>query len=116
MAGTPSGVVSFFSRLFAGAVDLLVVVFVNTQILSSSSAKRRRGAAVFKQPAAGQISVCLRDRKCGHLARCLTDASRWVRQCFGLLGINGAGKTTTFKMLTGDIPVSSGEAVLNGYR
>uniref|UniRef100_A0A3B5KYM9 ABC transporter domain-containing protein n=1 Tax=Xiphophorus couchianus TaxID=32473 RepID=A0A3B5KYM9_9TELE len=29
--------------------------------------------------------------------------------CFGLLGINGAGKTTTFKMLTGDIPVSSGE-------
>uniref|UniRef100_A0A669D085 ABC transporter domain-containing protein n=1 Tax=Oreochromis niloticus TaxID=8128 RepID=A0A669D085_ORENI len=35
--------------------------------------------------------------------------------CFGLLGINGAGKTTTFKMLTGDIPVSSGEAFLNGY-
>uniref|UniRef100_A0A671UT72 P-type phospholipid transporter n=1 Tax=Sparus aurata TaxID=8175 RepID=A0A671UT72_SPAAU len=28
-------------------------------------------------------------------------------ECFGLLGINGAGKTTTFKMLTGDIPVSS---------
>lgn len=39
-----------------------------------------------------------------------------LRQCFGLLGINGAGKTTTFKMLTGDIPVSSGEAFLNGYR
>uniref|UniRef100_A0A8C2X320 P-type phospholipid transporter n=1 Tax=Cyclopterus lumpus TaxID=8103 RepID=A0A8C2X320_CYCLU len=36
-------------------------------------------------------------------------------ECFGLLGINGAGKTTTFKMLTGDIPVSSGEAFLNGY-
>ncbi|XP_062240484.1 phospholipid-transporting ATPase ABCA1-like [Platichthys flesus] len=36
-------------------------------------------------------------------------------ECFGLLGINGAGKTTTFKMLTGDIPVSGGEAVLNGY-
>uniref|UniRef100_A0A8C5ABB2 ABC transporter domain-containing protein n=1 Tax=Gadus morhua TaxID=8049 RepID=A0A8C5ABB2_GADMO len=35
--------------------------------------------------------------------------------CFGLLGINGAGKTTTFKMLTGDIPVSGGEAYLNGY-
>uniref|UniRef100_A0A8D0AU38 ABC transporter domain-containing protein n=1 Tax=Sander lucioperca TaxID=283035 RepID=A0A8D0AU38_SANLU len=35
--------------------------------------------------------------------------------CFGLLGINGAGKTTTFKMLTGDIPVSGGEAFLNGY-
>uniref|UniRef100_A0A3Q3WL83 ABC transporter domain-containing protein n=1 Tax=Mola mola TaxID=94237 RepID=A0A3Q3WL83_MOLML len=38
-----------------------------------------------------------------------------VRQCFGLLGINGAGKTTTFKMLTGDIPASSGEAFLNGF-
>ncbi|XP_077355005.1 phospholipid-transporting ATPase ABCA1 [Festucalex cinctus] len=36
-------------------------------------------------------------------------------ECFGLLGINGAGKTTTFKMLTGDIPVSAGEAFLNGH-
>uniref|UniRef100_A0A4W3GUN1 ATP-binding cassette sub-family A member 1-like n=1 Tax=Callorhinchus milii TaxID=7868 RepID=A0A4W3GUN1_CALMI len=36
-------------------------------------------------------------------------------QCFGLLGINGAGKTTTFKMLTGDISVTSGDAFLNGY-
>uniref|UniRef100_A0AAY4A836 P-type phospholipid transporter n=1 Tax=Denticeps clupeoides TaxID=299321 RepID=A0AAY4A836_9TELE len=36
-------------------------------------------------------------------------------ECFGLLGINGAGKTTTFKMLTGDIAASSGEAFLNGY-
>uniref|UniRef100_A0A4W5LIR1 ABC transporter domain-containing protein n=1 Tax=Hucho hucho TaxID=62062 RepID=A0A4W5LIR1_9TELE len=35
--------------------------------------------------------------------------------CFGLLGINGAGKTTTFKMLTGDISISGGEAFLNGY-
>uniref|UniRef100_A0A8B9KMW3 P-type phospholipid transporter n=1 Tax=Astyanax mexicanus TaxID=7994 RepID=A0A8B9KMW3_ASTMX len=36
-------------------------------------------------------------------------------ECFGLLGINGAGKTTTFKMLTGDITASGGEAFLNGY-
>lgn len=36
-------------------------------------------------------------------------------ECFGLLGINGAGKTTTFKMLTGDISISGGEAFLNGY-
>ncbi|XP_016419525.1 ATP-binding cassette sub-family A member 1 [Sinocyclocheilus rhinocerous] len=37
-------------------------------------------------------------------------------ECFGLLGINGAGKTTTFKMLTGDISPTAGDAFLNGYR
>ncbi|XP_052003577.1 phospholipid-transporting ATPase ABCA1-like [Xyrauchen texanus] len=36
-------------------------------------------------------------------------------ECFGLLGINGAGKTTTFKMLTGDISPSGGDAFLNGF-
>ncbi|XP_052780875.1 phospholipid-transporting ATPase ABCA3-like isoform X2 [Mya arenaria] len=36
-------------------------------------------------------------------------------ECFGLLGQNGAGKTTTFKMLTGDEPISSGNAYLNQY-
>ncbi|KAA0722897.1 ATP-binding cassette sub-family A member 1 [Triplophysa tibetana] len=35
-------------------------------------------------------------------------------ECFGLLGINGAGKTTTFKMLTGDISPTGGDAFLNG--
>ncbi|XP_028288502.1 retinal-specific phospholipid-transporting ATPase ABCA4a [Parambassis ranga] len=36
-------------------------------------------------------------------------------ECFGLLGVNGAGKTTTFKMLTGDIDVTLGEATVSGY-
>ncbi|XP_021342260.1 ATP-binding cassette sub-family A member 7-like isoform X2 [Mizuhopecten yessoensis] len=36
-------------------------------------------------------------------------------QCFGLLGVNGAGKTTTFKMLTGDVSVSEGNAYVNGH-
>ncbi|XP_031439935.1 retinal-specific phospholipid-transporting ATPase ABCA4-like isoform X2 [Clupea harengus] len=36
-------------------------------------------------------------------------------ECFGLLGVNGAGKTTTFKMLTGDIDVTSGEAAVTGH-
>lgn len=36
-------------------------------------------------------------------------------ECFGLLGINGAGKTTTFKMLTGDLQISSGEAWVKGF-
>ena len=37
------------------------------------------------------------------------------QECFGLLGQNGAGKTTTFKMLTGDVMVSSGQAFVNGF-
>ncbi|XP_029935000.1 retinal-specific phospholipid-transporting ATPase ABCA4a isoform X2 [Myripristis murdjan] len=36
-------------------------------------------------------------------------------ECFGLLGVNGAGKTTTFKMLTGDIDISAGEASVAGH-
>ena len=36
-------------------------------------------------------------------------------ECFGLLSIIGAGKTTTFKMLTGDIGVSSGDAYFDGF-
>ena len=29
--------------------------------------------------------------------------------------VNGAGKTTTFKMLTGEIPITAGDAYVNGY-
>ncbi|CAK7305049.1 ATP-binding cassette sub-family A member 17 [Vulpes lagopus] len=35
-------------------------------------------------------------------------------ECFGLLGLNGAGKTSIFKMLTGDEPITSGDAFLRG--
>lgn len=35
-------------------------------------------------------------------------------ECFGLLGVNGAGKTSTFKMLTGDIKISHGDAWVQG--
>ncbi|XP_058390822.1 ATP-binding cassette sub-family A member 13 [Diceros bicornis minor] len=42
------------------------------------------------------------------------DISLGIRrgECFGLLGVNGAGKSTTFKMLTGDVPPTSGHAVI----
>lgn len=36
-------------------------------------------------------------------------------QCFGLLGVNGAGKTTTFKMLTGEISPTFGNAWINQF-
>lgn len=36
-------------------------------------------------------------------------------ETFGLLGVNGAGKTTTFKMMTGELIVSEGNAFLGGY-
>lgn len=35
-------------------------------------------------------------------------------ECFGLLGVNGAGKTTTFKMMTGDVRITSGDIWING--
>ncbi len=37
------------------------------------------------------------------------------QECFGLLGLNGAGKTTTFKILTGELKATSGQAFINGY-
>ena len=36
-------------------------------------------------------------------------------ECFGLLGVNGAGKTSTFKMLTGNTPVSAGDASIHDH-
>lgn len=37
------------------------------------------------------------------------------QQCFCILGANGAGKTTLFKILTGEIIASSGEAYLENH-
>ena len=36
-------------------------------------------------------------------------------ECFGLLGVNGAGKTSTFKMLTGEISPTGGNAWINRH-
>nr|XP_042139620.1 ATP-binding cassette sub-family A member 17-like isoform X10 [Peromyscus maniculatus bairdii] len=37
------------------------------------------------------------------------------RECFGLLGLNGAGKTSIFNMLTGEQPITSGNAFVKGF-
>ncbi|XP_065346232.1 phospholipid-transporting ATPase ABCA1-like [Cloeon dipterum] len=36
-------------------------------------------------------------------------------ECFGLLGVNGAGKSTTFKMLTGAVRPTNGDASLRQF-
>ncbi|CAB3379772.1 Hypothetical predicted protein [Cloeon dipterum] len=36
-------------------------------------------------------------------------------ECFGLLGVNGAGKSTTFKMLTGAVCPTNGDALLRQF-
>lgn len=36
-------------------------------------------------------------------------------ECFGLLGANGAGKTSIFKMLTGEVSISEGDAWIRGH-
>lgn len=59
----------------------------------------------------GVWSSCCEDHEL-----CMNLVYVFPSQCFGLLGVNGAGKTTTFKMLTGDIDVTSGEAAVTGYR
>lgn len=38
-----------------------------------------------------------------------------AKECFGLLGVNGAGKTFIFKMLTGEEPITSGNAFIRGF-
>lgn len=37
-------------------------------------------------------------------------------ECFGLLGVNGAGKTSTFRMLTGELAPTGGDALVWGCR
>ncbi|CAN0494129.1 unnamed protein product, partial [Ectocarpus sp. 12 AP-2014] len=36
-------------------------------------------------------------------------------ECFGLLGINGAGKSSTLAILSGELPPTTGSALLGGF-
>lgn len=65
----------------------------------------------------GEVSLCHTENSFKRVSQLSIHCTllRSSVQCFGLVGVNGAGKTTTFKMLTGDIDVTSGEASIAGH-
>uniref|UniRef100_A0A8C4P0I0 ABC transporter domain-containing protein n=1 Tax=Dicentrarchus labrax TaxID=13489 RepID=A0A8C4P0I0_DICLA len=108
-------------NLFAMSIQGLVMFAITLLIQYKFFCKPRLISAESLSAEEEDIDVA-RERKRVYEGRAQNDLLRicdltkvLCSTCFGLLGINGAGKTTTFKMLTGDIPVSSGEAFLNGY-
>eukprot|EP00118_Oscarella_pearsei_P002785 m.11554 g.11554 ORF g.11554 m.11554 type:complete len:2446 (+) comp23502_c1_seq1:90-7427(+) len=72
----------------------------NNSVLTMKNLSKVYGHACSSRPCSAVKGVCLAVPK---------------GECFGLLGVNGAGKTTTFKMLTGDISITDGEARILNY-
>ncbi|KNC76009.1 hypothetical protein SARC_11479 [Sphaeroforma arctica JP610] len=70
------------------------------------------GCAQMCMPSSGSQS-CMSMQSCIYL--CVSNNIRITFKLFRPPGINGAGKTTTFKMLTGDLSVTSGNAYLENY-
>ena len=74
----------------------------------------------------GGSSCCFSGSSCSCCRGCRKRSSKKVAvsnlslvvkpgECFGLLGVNGAGKTTTFKMVTGALRPTNGEAWIAGH-
>ena len=84
---------------------------MSAQIISSKS---QNGSAPETEVA---ISARNLVRKFGTFTA-VNDVSFEVKQgeIFGFLGPNGSGKTTVIKMLTGLLPLSGGEAIVEGLR
>ncbi|XP_063362107.1 phospholipid-transporting ATPase ABCA1-like [Cydia amplana] len=77
----------------------------------------KRERAYVHSPVSGRDSLICRDLTKYYgdfLAVSRLCLSVHKAECFGLLGNNGAGKTTTFRMLTGDVRISSGDAFVLG--
>ncbi|OQV15717.1 ATP-binding cassette sub-family A member 1 [Hypsibius exemplaris] len=61
------------------------------------------------------LTKTFRQRKRVHTAVDKVSFAIGKGECFGLLGVNGAGKTTTFKMLTGNLTPTTGDAFVNDH-
>ena len=61
------------------------------------------------------LKICSLSKKFGGL-QAIADVSFEVDKCsiHGLIGPNGAGKTTTFNMISGLLPISSGDIFMDG--
>ncbi|XP_059162621.1 phospholipid-transporting ATPase ABCA3-like [Physella acuta] len=69
---------------------------------------------LFKTDAMVMVGVSKRYCSSKTVAVYSTNLGVQEKECLGLLGQNGAGKTTMFKMLTGDIALSNGDAYFKG--
>ena len=87
------------SNAAADSPDEDYVELVNlTKVYKKFNPKCCRGAPLKKNVAVNALSIGIKKG-----------------ECFGLIGVNGAGKTTTFKMLTGELTPSAGDAYVNGH-
>ncbi|XP_065846636.1 phospholipid-transporting ATPase ABCA1-like isoform X2 [Oscarella lobularis] len=129
------------SMALCGAVSFSLVLAIEFKFFKSKKSSRqvllpnskdqdddvvseRRKVA---QSSSSSFALTLRDLTKGYRSWTCSSAHRmcWVvrnvclavpkGECFGLLGVNGAGKTSIFKMLTGDISITSGEARILNY-
>uniref|UniRef100_A0A7N5JL92 ATP-binding cassette sub-family A member 17-like n=1 Tax=Ailuropoda melanoleuca TaxID=9646 RepID=A0A7N5JL92_AILME len=111
----------------SGSVYLMLLFLVDTNVLWGLKARRRRAnpLALLRGgcglPAPRLLTVPLLSwvsqvyaKKVPPLAVNKISFTVQAGECFGLLGINGAGKTSIFKMLTGEEPITSGDAFVRG--
>nr|BAN20628.1 ATP-binding cassette sub-family A member 3, putative [Riptortus pedestris] len=115
---------AFFSLTLAIEYDIFSKLRVNTQIISDNSVDDEDDVADEKRrvalgQTAGDILVIKDLSKIYNWSKVpsVNHISVGVKpgECFGLLGLNGAGKTTTFKMLTGALKPTAGDATVMNY-
>uniref|UniRef100_A0A7N5JZI9 ATP-binding cassette sub-family A member 17-like n=1 Tax=Ailuropoda melanoleuca TaxID=9646 RepID=A0A7N5JZI9_AILME len=110
----------------SGSVYLMLLFLVDTNVLWGLKARANPLALLRVQggcglPAPRLLTVPLLSwvsqvyaKKVPPLAVNKISFTVQAGECFGLLGINGAGKTSIFKMLTGEEPITSGDAFVRG--
>lgn len=81
--------------------------------------KQMKAYSVYVEDLSKRYFVPNPEKFCGKITKKAVDKITFgIEQgsVFCLLGTNGAGKTTTFKILTGDISATSGNAYIRGLR